>query len=435
MRAAVADGTIAPEHDVTPELMQGVNLAMRARDEGRPISEMLNQGDLFNSDTSRLVTGMLTNHGNRLAPRPRIEANLRSYVGEAMKNVSGDRLFGDGAAPVGDVLKASQAKAARESGGDPLDEPRRAGLQRPASARSDDGCERGGPLPGRQRGVEGSGGNLWRQADRGCHGGVGRSRQLQDAGIGRARPALPERPWRATRRCRPFASPSGTTRRRCTSCAIMRLMICSGRHEAPTARSIQRSSSAGSRSTARLLRAYPELGDQFRDAATATRTLEEASGQRRDLIKAYQKSVFGKLMNASHPDEVNGIVGAALNRLDRVSVFRRLAKETSADPMASAGLQQSVLDHIVGRSVADIQTSTGPQRTIKSNQFRDLVTRTRPALEEVLGSRSAGMLQRISESLLRASHAVEQGREEPRRRDALPEGRHQASRELAGAHG
>jgi hypothetical protein len=86
---------------------------MRAREEGRPVAEVLRQNDMFGSDVAPLVESLLFRDVDRglLAARNRIASGLRAYATEAEKNVAGPRLFGDDIKP-GDVLKTAIGKAA-----------------------------------------------------------------------------------------------------------------------------------------------------------------------------------------------------------------------------------------------------------------------------------------------------------------------------------
>ena len=69
MRQAARDGVIDPEHDVTPDLMNAARAVMRARAAGRPVSEVLNQGDMFGGETSALAKRLILNDKGALASR------------------------------------------------------------------------------------------------------------------------------------------------------------------------------------------------------------------------------------------------------------------------------------------------------------------------------------------------------------------------------
>ena len=112
MRDATTRGDIAPGHDITRDLLQAVHAVMRARDEGRPPWEVLNQGDMFQSDTTQLAARMFFRDEEMRQPagRKAIADALTSYAEEAAKNTLHGRLFDD-AVPPADVLRRMGAAA------------------------------------------------------------------------------------------------------------------------------------------------------------------------------------------------------------------------------------------------------------------------------------------------------------------------------------
>ena len=112
MRQAAREGAIDPEHDVTPDLMNAARAVMRARAAGRPVSEVLNQGDMFGGETSALAKRLILNDKGNLASRDQISARLQKYAGEAQKNLAGPGLFGDTVSPA-QVLKTSLGDAGK----------------------------------------------------------------------------------------------------------------------------------------------------------------------------------------------------------------------------------------------------------------------------------------------------------------------------------
>jgi hypothetical protein len=112
MRQAARDGLIDPDHDVTPDLMNATRAVMPAREAGRPVSEVLNQGDMFGGETSALAKRLILNDKGNVASREQISARLQKYAGEAQKNLAGPGLFGDTVSPA-QVLKTAPATRAR----------------------------------------------------------------------------------------------------------------------------------------------------------------------------------------------------------------------------------------------------------------------------------------------------------------------------------
>lgn len=117
MRDAVVRGDIPRGMDITDDLMNAVGLVMRARDEGRPVADLINQAEMFGgpNEISKLLARAMFGDENmrRAISRKRLSSFLRDYADEAMKNDAGSRLFGDPLESA-DVLRTSLAKADRE---------------------------------------------------------------------------------------------------------------------------------------------------------------------------------------------------------------------------------------------------------------------------------------------------------------------------------
>lgn len=88
MRAAAKDGDIAPEHDVTSQLLDTIKKVMKARDEKRPLQEAIPQKDIFAGDTPAVVEDLIIKNG-KVVSRKQIANNLESYAKDALNNKSG----------------------------------------------------------------------------------------------------------------------------------------------------------------------------------------------------------------------------------------------------------------------------------------------------------------------------------------------------------
>jgi hypothetical protein len=117
LRAAVAAGEVPAGMDISADLLEAVALVMRARDAGRPLIELISQGDLL-FDASPISTTLLRamfRDGDLRTPlgRERIAAMLRDYAREAAKVTDGPMLLGE-PLEARDVLSAAARKAGRE---------------------------------------------------------------------------------------------------------------------------------------------------------------------------------------------------------------------------------------------------------------------------------------------------------------------------------
>lgn len=117
LRDAVTRGEIPAGMDITDDLMNAVRLVMKARDEGRAMSDLVNQAEMFGGpdELSKLVARALFSDADLKRPvgRARLAAFLNDFAEEAMKNDAGPRLFGD---PLGapDILKSSLDRVGRQ---------------------------------------------------------------------------------------------------------------------------------------------------------------------------------------------------------------------------------------------------------------------------------------------------------------------------------
>ena len=117
MRDAVSRGEIPTGMDITDDLMNAVRLVMKARDEGRAVSDMVNQAEMFGGpdELSKIVARAMFSDPELKRPigRAKLAAFLDDYATEAMKNEAGPRLFGD-ALTAPDILKGSLERVGRD---------------------------------------------------------------------------------------------------------------------------------------------------------------------------------------------------------------------------------------------------------------------------------------------------------------------------------
>lgn len=115
MREAVAQGMVAPDVDITDNLMQAVGLIRKARRDSLSLYELSRQVDLLVGDAPDQITlGLLSvfytgKHYTRAVGKDKLVSQLRDYINQAMSTTAGPDLFGDviGAA---DILTAMQQK-------------------------------------------------------------------------------------------------------------------------------------------------------------------------------------------------------------------------------------------------------------------------------------------------------------------------------------
>jgi hypothetical protein len=107
MRDAVTRGEIKAGQDITADVMQAVRSIMRARDERRPVGEVMTQGDFFTSDTSHLAARLFfkDDRMDRFLSKADMSDNLTTFARNTLahRGIEAD-LFGQPPPATADVL-------------------------------------------------------------------------------------------------------------------------------------------------------------------------------------------------------------------------------------------------------------------------------------------------------------------------------------------
>lgn len=119
MRREAGNGTIPSGVDVTPNLMEAVNIVRRARAEGRPVYELVNQTDIFSGDLSPETKAFMSvfyrgDSLSRARGRDKVAGALLSYTQQAREAKPGDNLFGDPEVSGTDIIRGVNEKLQRQ---------------------------------------------------------------------------------------------------------------------------------------------------------------------------------------------------------------------------------------------------------------------------------------------------------------------------------
>lgn len=119
MRQEARDGTIPAGVDTTPHLMEAVNLVRRARAEGRPIFELVNQSDIFAGDLSQATKAFVSifyrgDSLSRARGRDKVADALLSYTRQARAAQPGNNLFGEPELTGADLMRGVNEKLQRQ---------------------------------------------------------------------------------------------------------------------------------------------------------------------------------------------------------------------------------------------------------------------------------------------------------------------------------
>jgi hypothetical protein len=116
MAEAARAQQIDPAMDITANLTEAVGLVSRARREGKPLVDLVGQGDMFGGDVAPRTKALLglffnTRDLRKPAGRQRVADRLRLYIEEANKTAAGDGLFGaETKATPDDIVRVAQEK-------------------------------------------------------------------------------------------------------------------------------------------------------------------------------------------------------------------------------------------------------------------------------------------------------------------------------------
>src|SRR5690606_24355211 len=88
MRENAREGVISTSVDLTPNLLEAVNIVRRARAEGRPVAELVNQNDFFSGEIDPVTTAFLRifyrgENFARARSRDKVADALRYYTEQA----------------------------------------------------------------------------------------------------------------------------------------------------------------------------------------------------------------------------------------------------------------------------------------------------------------------------------------------------------------
>lgn len=120
MRAAAKRGDIPAGQDITPHVMMAVRALVRAKDEGKTLGEVMNEGPEFQSDTGQLAAGLFFDKDSgKFLSKNQMTANLKSLA-DGLRE--GTKVEGEpGAPPVSTDRDAAVGRLVNTMTGDTLD--------------------------------------------------------------------------------------------------------------------------------------------------------------------------------------------------------------------------------------------------------------------------------------------------------------------------
>lgn len=119
MRKESRDGQISKSVDVTPNLMEAVNLVRRARATGKSVAELVKQNDMFSGELDQATKDWVSvfYRGASLAKarsRDKVSDALLKYTQVARASQPGTNLFGDAEVTGADILRGTHDQLNRQ---------------------------------------------------------------------------------------------------------------------------------------------------------------------------------------------------------------------------------------------------------------------------------------------------------------------------------
>lgn len=411
MREAARTGAIDGSHDITPELMDVVRKVMRARDEGRPIADILKQNDMFGSDVKPLVESLLFRNvdNGALAARSRIASGLRTYAAESEKNLSGPRLFGDDIKP-GDVLKTAIAKAAPDV------------EEAVAAPTFETGAKE--PAKGLQPNFDKSAADRLRAAkDKHIelaqtyrNPTIKRALNTQGGSDNYVTPpsALPTKAvakgpqgYETAKAYLKAAknSQDAITAMQDTALAPLRASL------KPDGTINSAKFDAWKRDYAGALRALDEVSPgfskRFDNASRASDLLVEAGVIAKEKIKEAETGAAAKFLKLTDPSEVEKRVGTMLTDAAKgPTEMAALLKKVGGDTDALEGLRKAGIDWMARKFATTAEAGTSGEKIMSSAGFRKFIRDNQSTLSALYTPEQVNMFRRIGDDLDRSNRSV-----------------------------
>jgi hypothetical protein len=423
MKRAVADGSIDPSFDITPDLTKNIDLVMRARDEGQPYGFYLRQGDMFSTQPSEATRRMLSADGQNLNSTKKITEFLNAYANEALSTAGGATMFG--APPTAEEVmqRTIDRLKTQPKGGPKFPEspaaasaeaaPKEAAPEAPAAKPKKEAVK---PIPAEAPTAE----TAYTQAafDRlkaakekhkevettyrqgpvedilKTFGFAGQYQMLDSNVVGRIFSKGPQGYDKAQAFLKAAqGDPAAINMAKdYIAYTFKRDVLTDGIVDPKKFENWKKQYSDA-------LRAFPDEAAKFNDANTASKYVEALASDRKDALDNFRAGTVGKIMGLSEPQDVTRTVGNLFNRADSVKQFSNLAKLTASDPVARDGLRSAIAQHINDKFIALSRTASSEDRTLMAKGFRDFMQKNAPALRTVFKPEEIGSMNAIANEL------------------------------------
>jgi hypothetical protein len=160
------------------------------------------------------------------------------------------------------------------------------------------------------------------------------------------------------------------------------------------------------RAHSEAMRAFSQLGEQFRDAASATSAIEDVAALRKEAMADAQAGALGKLINAHDAADVIKTIGGVFSGSNPIQAMRRIVGEARRDPDAMAGLRRAVVDYAYNCFVSNTEAATSGIGSMRSDSFQTFVRQNRGVLRQVFSEAEVNTLSAIAADLQRSARSL-----------------------------
>jgi len=145
------------------------------------------------------------------------------------------------------------------------------------------------------------------------------------------------------------------------------------------------------------------IAPEFDTVAKAQSALDVATARRAAERTAFQKSAAGQFLGEGDPV---AIVGRILRSNTAEATMRDLARRSAGDPVARAGLQKAVVEHILGDLRSNAEAGDTGVRQLKADAFQTFVRKASPALRQIFKPDQVKAIEDVATDIQRTQRSV-----------------------------
>jgi len=427
MRMAAANGEIAPQHDITKEILDVARQIQRSRDDKIPLFDILNNADMFLNPSEKFVRDIFSPNGKTVAGRNKIAKGLQDYAEQALKNRSEKTLLGDQMPSVSpeQIFETVANKAKKEPDLEPVEEnierqtvkepetPSEATTEAPATPKemakpllTPNFDEQAANRLAEAKKAHADYAQTYRKGPVGQilkEDGFQGQYKVPDSAIAGKAFTTGDKGYETTKAFIDAASRAGVDNTAevvstLKDIAVTRLRDMMKGADYLSPKVLQQWQQKYAQSLRAIEEASPGFIKQFSNMADATDAIAKAQARATGLAKSSSVGVAGKLINANTPDEVKSAVGNMLRASDGPTQIRNLLNKIKQDKSLPAqeaidGLRRAGVQHMLD-SLTNAGMS-GDNHILSSAKLRNFMKSNRDSIRALYGDEGLANMDRL----------------------------------------